>query len=52
MLGLCPPGSEVKPGGKDSGISLETDNIDAYHAQLADRGVDVDAEVSRFGEAR
>jgi hypothetical protein len=41
----------VDPGGKDTGISLQTDDIDAYHAQLKDRGVDVDAEVSRFGDA-
>jgi hypothetical protein len=41
----------VTPGGKDTGISLQTDAIDAYHAQLKDRGVDVDADVSRFGDA-
>jgi hypothetical protein len=35
----------------NTGISLQTDDIDAYHAQLKDRGVDVDAEVSRFGDA-
>jgi hypothetical protein len=38
-------------GGKDTGISLQTDEVDAYHAQLKDRGVDVDPEVSRFGDA-
>jgi hypothetical protein len=26
-------------------------HVDAYHAQLKDRGVDIDAEVSRFGDA-
>ena len=31
-------------------ISLATDDADAYHALLKDRGADVDAEVSRFGE--
>jgi predicted enzyme related to lactoylglutathione lyase len=41
----------VTPGGKDTGISLATDDIDAYHAQLKGHGVDVDAEVGRFGEA-
>ena len=35
----------------DTGISLQTGDIDAYHAQLKDRGVDVDAEVGRFGDA-
>ena len=38
------------PGGKDTGISLATDDADAYHALLKDRGADIDAEVSRFGE--
>jgi catechol 2,3-dioxygenase-like lactoylglutathione lyase family enzyme len=49
-IAICPPGPNVTAGGKDTGISLETDDIDAYHAQLKDRGVDVDAEVSRFGD--
>jgi predicted enzyme related to lactoylglutathione lyase len=50
-IAICPPGPNVTPGGKDTGISLQTDDIDAYHAQLKARGVDVDAEVSRFGDA-
>jgi predicted enzyme related to lactoylglutathione lyase len=50
-IAICPPGPSVTPGGKDTGISLQTDDIDAYHAQLMERGVDVDAEVSRFGDA-
>ena len=50
-IAICPPGPNVTTGGKDTGISLQTDDIDAYHAQLKDRGVDVDAEVSRFGDA-
>jgi predicted enzyme related to lactoylglutathione lyase len=50
-IAICPPGPSVAPGGKDTGISLQTDDIDAYHAQLKNRDVDVDAEVSRFGEA-
>ena len=37
-------------GGKQTGISLQTDDADAYHAELKARGVDVDAEVGRFGE--
>jgi hypothetical protein len=47
----CPPGPNVTAGRKDTGISLQTDDIDAYHAQLKDRGVDVDAEVTRFSDA-
>jgi predicted enzyme related to lactoylglutathione lyase len=49
-IAICPPGPNVTAGGKDTGISLQTDDIDAYHAQLKDHGVDVDAEVSRFGD--
>ena len=48
-IALCPPGPKGESGGKDTGITLQTDDIDAYHAQLADRGVDVDSEVSRMG---
>ena len=50
-IAICPPGPTVTAGGRDTGISLQTDDIDSYHAQLKDRGVDVDAEVSRFGDA-
>jgi predicted enzyme related to lactoylglutathione lyase len=49
-IAICPPGPDVTTGGKETGITLQTDDIDAYHAQLMDHGVDVDAEVSRFGE--
>jgi predicted enzyme related to lactoylglutathione lyase len=50
-IAICPPGPHVTPGGKDTGISLQTDDIDAYHTQLKGRGVDVDAEVSQIGDA-
>jgi predicted enzyme related to lactoylglutathione lyase len=49
-IAICPRGPDATTGGKDTGISLQTDDIDAYHAQPRDRGVDVDAEVSRSGE--
>jgi catechol 2,3-dioxygenase-like lactoylglutathione lyase family enzyme len=49
-IAICPPGPGVTPGGKDTGISLATDDVDAYHAQLKANGVDVDDEVSRSGE--
>jgi predicted enzyme related to lactoylglutathione lyase len=49
-IAICPPGPSVTVGGKDTGISLQTDDIDAYHAELKERGVDVDAEISRFGD--
>ena len=47
---ICPPGPTVAAGGKDTGITLQTDDIDAYHAHLKDHGVDVDPEVSRYGD--
>ena len=50
VIAICPPGPNVKAGGKETGITLQTDDVDAYHAQLKQRGVDVDAEVSRFGD--
>ncbi len=50
-IAICPPGPNVTPGGKDTGISLQTNDIDAFHAELKGRGVDVDPEVSRFGDA-
>ena len=49
-IAICPPGPGVTPGGKETGITLEAADVDALHAQLKDSGVDVDAEVSRFGE--
>ena len=50
VIAICPPGPNVKAGGKETGVTLQTDHVDAYHAQLKQRGVDVDAEVSRFGD--
>jgi catechol 2,3-dioxygenase-like lactoylglutathione lyase family enzyme len=49
-IALCPPGPSNEAGGRDTGIGLRTDDIDGLHAQLRDRGVDVDPEVSRMGE--
>jgi predicted enzyme related to lactoylglutathione lyase len=49
-IAICPPGPDGNTGGRDTGISLQTGDIDAYHAHLKDRGVDVDAEVSRYGD--
>jgi catechol 2,3-dioxygenase-like lactoylglutathione lyase family enzyme len=44
-----PPGkSEVEPA--QTGITLVTDDIDATHADMKAKGVDVDAEVSRMGD--
>ncbi len=43
-----PPGRPA--GNTETGIALNSDAIDADHASLAERGVDVDAEVSRMGD--
>jgi len=45
-IALAPPrpGTEVTP--LETGITLVSDDIDATHAELKARGVDVDAEVS------
>jgi predicted enzyme related to lactoylglutathione lyase len=48
-IALCPPGPDGKMGNKETGISLHTQDIEAYHHRLESRGVDVDAEISRFG---
>ena len=50
-IALCPPGPGVEPGRKETGISLETDDIKSYHAQLRDDGADVDEEIGDYGEA-
>jgi catechol 2,3-dioxygenase-like lactoylglutathione lyase family enzyme len=50
-IALCPPGSRCPAGGKETGISLETDDIKAYHARLREAGVDADDEIGDFGEA-
>ncbi|MGH2864579.1 MAG: VOC family protein [Solirubrobacteraceae bacterium] len=50
-IALAPPppgGGEVT--GVQSGITLQTDDIDATHAEFKALGVDVDAEVSRMGD--
>jgi hypothetical protein len=49
-IALAPPrpGTDVEP--VETGITLTTANIDATHAALQSRGVDVDAEVSRMGD--
>jgi catechol 2,3-dioxygenase-like lactoylglutathione lyase family enzyme len=49
-IALAPPPHLGAVGKRETGISLQTDDIDAYHAQLRQAGVDVDAEVSRMGD--
>lgn len=47
---LAPPSEEAATGGRQTGISLQTDDTDTYHSRLQQAGVDVDAEVSRMGD--
>ena len=56
---VAPPGAETtiaipppsgRAGEKDTRISLQTDDIDALHTDLRSRGVDVDEEITRFGD--
>jgi len=49
VIAIAPPGPGDTTGGRQTGISLQTHDIDAFHAQLKAAGVDVDAEVSRMG---
>jgi predicted enzyme related to lactoylglutathione lyase len=48
-IALAPPPEGKPSGNHETGISLQTDDIDAYHAELKANGVDVDPEVSRMG---
>jgi catechol 2,3-dioxygenase-like lactoylglutathione lyase family enzyme len=49
-IALAPPPPGTSTGNRETGIGLQTDDIDAYHAELKAKGVDVDPEVSRMGD--
>ena len=49
-VALAPPPEGKPTGNRETGISLYSQDIDGYHAQLKADGVDVDAEVSRMGD--
>ncbi len=48
-IALYPP-RDGDPTGIETRVAFETDDIDTLHAELSDRGVDVDAEISRMGD--
>ena len=48
-IALAPPPSGREAGGTDTGICLDTSDVDADHATLKEAGVDVDEEVTRWG---
>jgi catechol 2,3-dioxygenase-like lactoylglutathione lyase family enzyme len=49
-IALAPPPDPSAITPMQTGITLTTSDIDATHAALKERGVDVDAEVSRMGD--
>ena len=48
-IALAPPPPGQPVGNAQTGICLDTTDIDADHEALKAAGVDVDAEISRFG---
>jgi catechol 2,3-dioxygenase-like lactoylglutathione lyase family enzyme len=49
-IAIVPPPPGTPSGGAQTGIALETEDIDADHADMKSRGVDVDEDVSRMGD--
>jgi len=49
-IALAPPPQGKPTGNRETGIGLQTDDIEAYHGELKAAGVDVDAEISRMGD--
>ena len=48
-IALAPPPQGTEAGGSQTGICLDTADVDADHASLKAAGVDVDLEVTRWG---
>jgi catechol 2,3-dioxygenase-like lactoylglutathione lyase family enzyme len=49
-IAIVPPPEGQDAGDRQTGIGLQTTEIDAVHADLKSRGVDVDDEISRMGD--
>jgi catechol 2,3-dioxygenase-like lactoylglutathione lyase family enzyme len=49
-IALAPPPQGQEAGGSQTGICLDTSDVDADHAALKAAGVDVDDEVTRWGD--
>src|SRR5438128_1476485 len=49
-VALAPPPPGKRAGGAETGIILDTTNVDADHAALRAAGVDADEEVARWGD--
>jgi catechol 2,3-dioxygenase-like lactoylglutathione lyase family enzyme len=48
-IALAPPPQGQDAGGAQTGICLDTSDVDGAHAALKTAGADVDDEVSRYG---
>ncbi|HEY2309785.1 MAG TPA: VOC family protein [Gaiellaceae bacterium] len=48
-IALAPPPPGKGAGNAETGIILDTSDVDGAHAALKEAGVDVDADVTRFG---
>jgi len=48
-IALAPPPQGTAAGGTETGICLDTSDVDTDHATLKAAGVDVDDEVARWG---
>jgi catechol 2,3-dioxygenase-like lactoylglutathione lyase family enzyme len=49
-IALAPPSEGQEAGGGQTGICLDTSDVDADHAALKAAGADVDDEVTRWGD--
>jgi catechol 2,3-dioxygenase-like lactoylglutathione lyase family enzyme len=49
-IALAPPPEGHDAGGSQTGIFLDTGDIEGAHASLQAAGVDVDSEISRMGD--
>jgi catechol 2,3-dioxygenase-like lactoylglutathione lyase family enzyme len=49
-IAIVPPPPGKPTGNVETGIGLQTEDIDSVHEDLRSKGVDVDAEVSRMGD--
>ena len=48
-IALAPPPSGTPAGGSQTGICIDTSNVDADHATLKAAGANIDPEVTRWG---
>src|SRR5262245_35463296 len=49
-IAIAPPPQGQDAGGSQTGIILDTSDLDADHAALKAAGIDVDEEVTRYGD--